>query len=55
MKICKKGIATLGFLIVFGYGPAQAGEYTLEVAADGGRPTRQKLVVPSENYDLEIK
>jgi len=39
----------------FTIGRLRAGEYTLEVTADGGRPARQKLVVPSANYDLELK
>jgi hypothetical protein len=35
-------------------GNLEAGDYTLEVAAAGGRPSQHKITVPSENYDVEI-
>ena len=52
MKICKKGIATLGFLIVLGYGPAQAGEYTLEELYRIGMQKSEKVKISGENVEI---
>lgn len=38
----------------FAIGNLRAGEYTLEVSSDGGRPRRYTITVPSPDYDLEI-
>ena len=35
-------------------GNLEAGDYTLEVAVDGGQPRRYKVTVPSPDYDLEV-
>jgi len=52
MKICKIGIATLGFLIVLGYGPAQAGEYTLEELYRIGMQKSEKVKISGENVEI---
>jgi outer membrane protein len=52
MKICKKGIATLGCLIVLGYGPAQAGEYTLEELYRIGMQKSEKVKISGENVEI---
>jgi len=52
MKICKKGIATLGFLIVFGYGTAHAGEYTLEELYRIGMQKSEKVKISGENVEI---
>ena len=52
MKICKKGIATLGFLIVLGYGHAQAGEYTLEDLYRIGMQKSEKVKISGENVEI---
>ena len=52
MKICKKGIATLGFLIVLGYGPALAGEYTLEELYRIGIQKSEKVKISGENVEI---
>jgi hypothetical protein len=38
----------------FTIGNLKAGDYTLEVAVDGGQPRRYKITVPSPDYDLEV-
>jgi hypothetical protein len=38
----------------FTIGNLKAGDYTLEVAVDGGQPRRYKVTVPSPDYDLEV-
>jgi hypothetical protein len=38
----------------FSIGRLEAGDYTLEVAVDGGQPRRYKISVPSPDYDLEV-
>ncbi|HOR01185.1 MAG TPA: Pvc16 family protein [Anaerolineae bacterium] len=38
----------------FTIGSLEAGEYTLELATEGGKPRQQRITVPSENYDLEV-
>jgi hypothetical protein len=38
----------------FAIGHLRTGEYTLEVAANGGEPKRFAIVVPSADYDLEL-
>jgi len=38
----------------FSIGQLQAGEYTLEVAANGGKPKRHKITVPAPDYDLKV-
>jgi hypothetical protein len=37
----------------FTIGKLRAGDYTLEVAADGGKPKRHKITVPAPDYELE--
>ena len=32
----------------------QPGDYTLEIAAEGRKPSRHKIKVPSPNYDLDV-
>jgi hypothetical protein len=38
----------------FVIGNLEAGDYTLEISAEGRKPIRHKITVPSEEYDLEI-
>ena len=38
----------------FAIGRLEAGDYTLEVAVDGGPPHRYKITVPSPDYTLEV-
>ena len=38
----------------FTIGRLSAGEYTLEILVDGGRPLRYKITVPSPDYDIEV-
>jgi hypothetical protein len=38
----------------FAIGRLEAGEYTLEVAVDGGKPRRYKISVPSPDYEIEV-
>lgn len=37
----------------FTIGKLKAGEYTLEIAANGGKPKRHKIKVPAPDYDLK--
>lgn len=38
----------------FTIGKLQAGDYTLEVSANGSKPKRHKITVPAPDYDLNI-
>jgi hypothetical protein len=38
----------------FVIGNLRAGDYTLEVSAEGREPSRHKIVVPAESYDFEV-
>jgi len=38
----------------FAVGNLEAGDYTLEVAANGGAPRRFKIKVPAPDYDIEV-
>lgn len=38
----------------FAIGRLEAGEYTLEVAVDSGKPRRYKISVPSPDYEIEV-
>jgi hypothetical protein len=38
----------------FAIGRLEAGDYTLEISHDGGKPRRYKITVPSPDYDLEV-
>lgn len=38
----------------FVIGNLRAGDYTLEIAAEGRAPVRRKITVPSPDYDLEV-
>ena len=38
----------------FTIGKLRAGDYTLEVAADGRKPKRHKITVPAPDYELEV-
>jgi hypothetical protein len=38
----------------FAIGSLEAGDYTLELAVDGGRPIHYKITVPSPDYDIEV-
>jgi hypothetical protein len=38
----------------FTIGKLQAGKYTLEVTANGGKPKRHKITVPAPDYDLNV-
>ncbi len=38
----------------FVIGNLEAGDYTLEIAADGGKPRRQKITVPAPDYEIEV-
>jgi len=35
-------------------GNLEEGEYTLEVSGEGRKPSRQKITVPAEDYDIEL-
>jgi hypothetical protein len=38
----------------FTIGKLRAGEYTLEITANGGQPKRHKIKVPAPDYDLDV-
>ena len=38
----------------FAIGNLEAGDYTLEVVKDGGKPRRHKISVPSPDYEIEV-
>ena len=38
----------------FSIGKLKAGEYTLEISADSGKPTRHKIKVPAPDYDIQL-
>jgi hypothetical protein len=38
----------------FAIGRLEAGDYTLELSRDGGKPRRYEITVPSPDYDLEV-
>ena len=52
MKICMKWVVTLGLLIVLGFGPAQAGDYTLEEIYRIGMQQSEKVKISSENVEI---
>ncbi|MFQ5793368.1 MAG: carboxypeptidase-like regulatory domain-containing protein, partial [Acidobacteriota bacterium] len=39
----------------FVVGNLEAGKYTLELSAEGLKPTRHKITVPSKSYDIKVK
>ncbi len=39
----------------FVFGNLKTGEYNLEVTGEGIKPSRRKIKVPSEEYDVEVK
>jgi len=38
----------------FSIGKLQAGDYTLEVAVNGGKPKLHKITVPAPDYELNV-
>jgi outer membrane protein len=52
MKICMKWVVPLGLLIVLGFGPAQAGEYTLEELYMIGMQKSEKVKISGENVEI---
>jgi hypothetical protein len=38
----------------FAVGNLKAGEYTLEISVEGGKPRRHKITVPSADYNIEV-
>ena len=38
----------------FTIGRLRAGEYTLEVVVDGGKPQRHRITVPAPDYEIEV-
>ena len=52
MKICMKWVVPLGLLIVLGFGPAQAGEYTLEELYLIGMQKSEKVKISGENVEI---
>jgi len=38
----------------FSVGNLKAGEYTLEISVEGGKPRKHKVTVPSADYNLEV-
>ncbi len=39
----------------FTIGRLRAGDYTLEIAVNGGEPTRHKISVPAPDYEIEVQ
>jgi outer membrane protein len=52
MKICMKWVVPLGLLIALGFGPAQAGEYTLEELYLIGMQKSEKVKISGENVEI---
>jgi outer membrane protein len=52
MNICMKWLVPLGLLIAFGFGAAQAGEYTLEDLYRVGMQKSEKVRISSENVEI---
>ena len=52
MKICMKWMVSLGWLIVLGFGPAQAGDYTLEDLYRIGMRQSEKVKISGENVEI---
>jgi outer membrane protein len=52
MKICMKWVVPLALLIVLGFGPAQAGEYTLEELYLIGMQKSEKVKISGENVEI---
>jgi len=38
----------------FGIRNLQPGDYTLEITADGRKPSKHKITVPAPSYDVEV-
>jgi hypothetical protein len=38
----------------FAVGNLKAGEYTLEISVEGGKPRKHKITVPSADYNIEV-